>query len=81
VPRKRRLQTLAVACWSVTIIVTTFIFLLLWCVSSSGITGNFVGTLMTAYIPQLDTTALAVNRDISHLDSLLRPESGTRWED
>jgi hypothetical protein len=79
VPRKRRLQTLAVACWSVTIIVTTFIFLLLWCVVRVASISS--GTLMTAYIPQLDTTALAVNRDVSHLDSLLRPESGTRWED
>ena len=33
IPRKRRLQTLAVAGWSVMIIITTFIFLILWWVS------------------------------------------------
>jgi hypothetical protein len=33
VPRKRRLQMLAVAVWSTTIVLTTFVWLLLWCVA------------------------------------------------
>jgi 2-acylglycerol O-acyltransferase 2 len=77
IPRKRRLQMLAVALWSVGIILATVMFLLLWSVPRP----FAVVALGSSCAVQLLSAAVALLGYVSDLGFMDRQESRARWTD
>ena len=67
IPRRRRLQTMAVAACSTLLVNSIFLFLILWCEAVS-----HINVWLTSCALKFDSSALAVPRYLCRMDALDR---------
>jgi hypothetical protein len=74
IPRKRRLQMMVVAVWSMLLVMSCFVFLMLWYV----LRFSNIWCITERHASKLHTSAMAVLGHVPHLDFLHRQEPSIR---